>query len=177
MRRVILSGGPGAGKTTLVSELSRRGYLSVSESAREVIAERIASGESPRPEPAEFARELLRRDKIKYATIREQAELVFFDRSPLESLAMLHEASALAEQELRAELASFVFHGVVFMLPPWERIYHTDSERDHTFAHATRVHDSLVRWYMSCGYSVHQVPHLPVPERAEHVLRALASDA
>ena len=177
MRRVILSGGPGAGKTTLISELSARGYLTVSESAREVIAERLASGDSPRPEPAAFALEVLRRDKAKYAAVAEQADLVFFDRSPIESLAMVHEASPLPMPKLQAELDSFVFHSVVFMLPPWEEIYQTDSERDHTFAHAVRVHSSLVRWYKGCGFSVHQVPQLPVSARATHVLHALLGAA
>jgi len=49
MRRVTLSGGPGAGKTSLLAELSRRGYSTVSDSARELIAERMARGwRSPR---------------------------------------------------------------------------------------------------------------------------------
>jgi predicted ATPase len=173
MRRVILTGGPGAGKTTLLHEFSRRGYSTVSDSARELIAERLARGDTPRPEPPAFARELLRRDKFKYAAVLGQEDLVFFDRSPIESLAMVHEASPLPEVQLQAELAAFAFHRTVFMLPPWEQIYQTDTERDHTFDHATRVHTSLVRWYKKCGFSIHEVPKLSALARAEHVLHAL----
>jgi predicted ATPase len=106
MRRVILSGGPGAGKTTLISELARRGYSTVSESARELIAERLSRGDTPRPEPTSFAQELLRRDKIKYAEVPAQDSFIFFDRSPIESLAMVHEAAPLAEAQLQAELTA-----------------------------------------------------------------------
>jgi predicted ATPase len=177
MRRVILSGGPGAGKTTLVSELSSRGYSTVSESARELIAERLARGDTPRPEPIAFARELLRQDKFKYAAVPAQASIVFFDRSPIESLAMVHEATPLSETHLQAELDQFVFHSAVFMLPPWQEIYSTVAERDHTFDHATQVHASLVRWYKSRGFSIHEVPRLSVAARADHVLHALLGDA
>ena len=90
---------------------------------------------------------------------------------------MVHEAAPLAEAQLQAELTAFVFHSTVFMLPPWRDIYETDAERDHNFDHATRVHASLVRWYKRCGFSVHEVPRVSVPARAEHVLHALLGDA
>ena len=55
-------------------------------------------------------------------TPADRAGLVFFDRSVLESLAMLHECRPLPETELRAKVASYHFHGTVFLLPPWARI-------------------------------------------------------
>jgi predicted ATPase len=177
MRRVILSGGPGAGKTSLLAELSRRGYSTVSESARELISERVVRGDPPRPEPTAFARELLRRDKLKYVSLPAECQVVFFDRSPIESLGMVQETAPLPQAQLQAELASFRFHSSVFMLPPWQEIYRTDAERDHTFEHATQVHASLVRWYTKCGFYIHEVPKLAVAARAEHVLHALLGDA
>jgi predicted ATPase len=68
MPHVIVTGGPGAGKTTLLAELAARGYATVDESARAIIAERLARGESPRPDQGAFAREILRRDIDKYVS-------------------------------------------------------------------------------------------------------------
>jgi predicted ATPase len=59
------------------------------------------------------------------------------------------------------------------VLPPWEEIYVADDERDHTFAHAARVYESLVAWYQSCGYQVAAVPRLAVGKRCDHVLSVL----
>ena len=59
MPHVIISGGPGAGKTTLIAELAAMCYSTVSESARAIISERLAQGKSPRPEPLSFAQEIL----------------------------------------------------------------------------------------------------------------------
>ena len=47
MPNVILTGGPGVGKTTVLAELAARGHATVAESARAVIAERRAAGLSP----------------------------------------------------------------------------------------------------------------------------------
>ena len=101
---------------------------------------------------------------------------IFFDRGVVEALGMLHEASPLAPGELAAMLSAYPVQTPVFILPPWEAIYVMDAERGHTFAEAVGVHATVVDWYRSCGYSVHEVPRLPAGLRAKHVLRILGGD-
>jgi predicted ATPase len=177
VRLVIVTGGPGAGKTTLLTELAARGYATVEESARAIIAERLTRGESPRPDALAFAREILRRDIEKYVSQPRTSEWVFFDRGLLDALGMLHEASALPSIELESALIKYPFHHTAFVLPPWEVIYANDAERDQSFAEAVEVHARIVGWYRSCGYVLNEVPCLPVAQRAEYVLRALATVA
>ena len=78
-------------------------------------------------------------------------------------------------EELNATLTKYPFHRSVFILPPWEAIYANDAERDQTYAEAVGVYEKLLRWYRSCGYDVHEVPRLPVTQRARHVLRILGA--
>ena len=174
---VVITGAPGAGKTTLLGELASRGYRTVPESARAIIAERRAAGLSPRPEPETFAREILRRDSEKYGAVADAGDWVFFDRSAVEAIAMVNEARPLDQTALGTALAQLSFYRTVFVLPPWRDIYTTDAERDHTFEHAERVHAALMRWYAKCGYTAHVLPCLPVKERAHHVLQALECGA
>jgi predicted ATPase len=176
MPRVILTGGPGAGKTTLLAELAAMGYTTVEESARAIIAERLASGASRRPDLPAFASEILRRDIEKYLGQPPTSNWVFFDRGVVDALGMLQEVSPLPAPELEAMLSTYAFHTSVFILPPWEAIYANDPERDQSFADAVNVHARLVLWYRSCGYVLREVPRLPVPQRARHVLRILAED-
>jgi predicted ATPase len=173
MHRVVITGGPGAGKTSLIAELGRRGFATIGESARAVIAERVARGLPPRPDPESFAREILRRDLEKYSVPREAAGIVFYDRCAVEALGMVSAAAPLREQDLRAQLEALKFHELVFVLPPWKAIYRMDAERDHSFEHAERVHGEIVRWYVRCGYRIDEVPRLSVEQRAVHVLRSL----
>ena len=176
MSRVVITGGPGAGKTSLLAELAAMGYATAEESARAIIAERLASGLPPRPDPRTFAQEILRRDVGKYIRQQQTSNWVFFDRGVIEALGMLQEVSPLLSHELRAMLTAYPFHSSVFVLPPWEAIYTNDTERDQSFAEAVNVHAKLVRWYRACGYVLHEVPRLPVPERAKYVLGILAQD-
>jgi predicted ATPase len=172
MRRVVITGGPGAGKTTLLAELAAMGYATVAESARAIIAERLASGLSPRPDPSAFAREILRRDIEKYVQ-SDSTRWTFFDRGAIEAIGMVHEVSPLSGPELNAMLFAYPFTVSVFVLPPWEAIYTVDAERDQSFAEAVNVHAKIVDWYRVCGYVLHEVPRLPPKERADHVLRTL----
>jgi predicted ATPase len=162
-----------------LAELARRGYATVSESAREVISERVARGLPPRPEPEEFAREIFRRDLEKYNQVKDKAGTVFFDRSAVEALGMVNEARTMPEDLLSSQLEALRFYKTVFLLPPWPEIYRTDNERDHSFGHVGRVHGQVVRWYRRCGYSINEVLCAPIEARAEHVLHylAAASDA
>ncbi len=86
---------------------------------------------------------------------------------------MVHEAAPLQADDLAARLRACRFDDSVFVLPPWQAIYRTDSERDHSFEHAQRIHREVVGWYRRCGYQVNEVPRLPVAQRADHVLRCL----
>ena len=177
MARVIITGGPGAGKTSLLAELSTLGYETVEESARTIIAERLAVGSTPRPDPSAFAHEIVRRDVEKYLRQSQTSDWVFFDRGLVEAVAMLHEVSPLSSTQLAAMLSARSFHPTVFILPPWEDIYTQDAERDQSFAEAVAVHAKVVQWYGRCGYVLKEVPRLPVSQRAQFVLHALACPA
>ena len=176
MPHVIITGSPGAGKTTLLNGLAAMGYITVEDSARAVIAERLGAGASPRPDPVTFAREILRRDIEKYLEQPHTSEWVFFDRSLIDALGLLHEVSPLPAGELNAVLAAYPFHRAAFVVPPWEAIFTSDAERDQSFADAVRVHDKTVAWYQACGYVLHEVPRLAVADRVRHVLGVLAAN-
>jgi predicted ATPase len=175
--RLVITGGPGAGKTALLRELGGRGFATVEDTPRAIIRSRRALGLSPRPSPLEFAEQVLRRDVELYEQNTGQA-LTFFDRGVLDALAMVADAAPERRADLVALATAYPYHPVVFVLPPWEEIYVNDDERDHTFAHAVRVYESLVAWYQLCGYHVALVPKLAVAERCTFVLSALdANDA
>ena len=59
MSRIVITGGPGAGKTALLSALHARGYTIVGDSPRTIIQDRVRRGLSPRPERREFAQATL----------------------------------------------------------------------------------------------------------------------
>lgn len=174
-QRVVITGGPGAGKTTLLEALQSRGYSTVSETARAIIAYRKSKGLSPRPAPLEFAQEILRQDIEKYRQNENQVGFVFYDRSVIEALAMVNQLEPFHNDTLNELLSTFRFHHNVFALAPSEAIYRNDSERDQSFLDAVRVHEHIIWWYRRCKYEVVEVPLLSIAERCEYVLSRLSS--
>lgn len=174
VRRVVLTGGPGTGKTTLLRELNQLGYATVPEAARVVIQSRKQKGLAPRPEPVEFAMEILRSDMKQYESATpNKSDLVFFDRGVLDALGMLDEIDQLPGAERERYLARYPYYRKAFILPPWREIYETDAERDQSYADAVRVHVRLLHWYSQCGYQLVELAAAPVIERCEFVLRQL----
>jgi len=172
---IAIAGSPGAGKSTLLVEFALRGHEVVSDSAREVIAGRKARNLSPRPDPVEFAQEVYRRDLAKYRSAEGTNGLVFFERTAIESRAMLLDALRQAGRPAEVEAEELVFFDPVFVLPPWQEIYRTDQERDHTFEHALWVHEQVLSCYRAHGYRVLEVPRCSPPERADYVLASVAN--
>jgi predicted ATPase len=173
MPRAVLTGGPGAGKTSLLVALEQRGVRTYSESAREVIIERKNQGLPPRPSPLEFAFEILRRDSAKYRAARTE-EWAVYDRGALEALGAVHALAPFPEHALLSQLSLFKVEKV-FILPPWPEIYTTDTERDQSAEEASHVHELVARWYHQIGYSLIEVPRAGVHERVAFVLHALSA--
>lgn len=74
-QRGLFTGGPGAGKTTVLTLLRARGFFCVEEVARKIIQTRIQQGLSPRPAVAEFAAEIFAADVIQYDQNKELSNL------------------------------------------------------------------------------------------------------
>lgn len=175
MTRYILTGGPGAGKTTLLGALASLGYATVEESARAIIAERLAAGMTPRPQAAQFAREILRRDIEKYERTKGLLGPVIFDRGTVEALGLVQQNERWSKVELERMLIAYPFDRPVFILTPWPAIYTVDTERDQTFQDAIGVYEEIVAWYSQCGYPLYEVPHLPVEGRAQFVHQVISN--
>lgn len=170
--RVVITGGPGAGKTALLNELSRLGFATVGDTPRAIIRSRRARGLSPRPPPLEFAEAVLRGEIAQYQRHGGDA-LTFFDRGVIDALLMVLQAAPERRADVVALAAGHPYHRVAIVLPPWEEIYVNDEERDHPFSHAVRVYESLVAWYEACGYRVASLPKVTVGERCRLVLSML----
>src|SRR5215813_12168470 len=171
--RFVITGGPGAGKTTILKALAERGYRYAAESARAIIRERLASGLSPRPPLAQFGNEILQRDIVRYRETRVTDHPVFFDRGIVDALGVLAQQHAIALGEAEAYVRSFPYNQVVLLMPPWEDIYQTDAERDQTFAESVQVCEGLRTWYARWDYETIEVPRTAIDQRVNFILQTV----
>lgn len=167
---IVMTGGPGSGKTTLLKRLSGMGYRYVEESGRRIIRERKGLGLPARPEPEEFARQMFRLDSNNYLGNMQSEDILFFDRSFMDSAWLLAGTDSFSEKIREAiRLNRFCRH--VFMIPPWQDIYCNDNERDQTYAESVAVYEGLYKWYELNGYTLVLVPRVSVDERIQFILQ------
>ena len=171
--RFVMTGGPGAGKTTVLHALSVRGFHYVPGSARAIIKQRKEAGLSPRPALQQFGREMLQADMAQYHETPVHRDPVFFDRGVCDALGFLSLHGAISEAEVAARVKEFPYNEVVFLLPPWEEIYTVDTERDQSFTEALAVCESVRQWYARWGYQVVEDPKGNVEERVDFILRTI----
>jgi predicted ATPase len=166
----VISGGPGGGKTSLLNFLASKGYAYVPETAREIIRQRLSKGLPPRPDPAAFAQELFSRDFENYISNSEKTSLLFFDRSFIDSAGLLQNADANAHEKIKSTHLTNRYNQKVFITPPWEEIYHNDSERDQTFEESIEVYDMVCKWYAVNHYELIILPKDTIEKRAGFIL-------
>ena len=173
---VVISGCSGGGKSTLVAELSSRGFATVPEAGRRIVAEELAgNGESlPWVSLESFARKAIdlgRRDREEVR--KQKLRWIFFDRSLVDAYAALAHATGdiSATDEL---LSRDRYHPTVFLTPPWPEIYSEDAERRNDFEAAVAEFERLKMIYPALGYSVVLLPKIPVEDRADFLLARLS---
>lgn len=172
----VITGGPGAGKTTLIDALRAGGEACAAEAGRAVILEQRARGGSALPwaDRDAYWRAMYEKDLAAHRAALANSRRTFFDRGlpDLVGYAALEELSpptSALEQIERARYAD-----LVFAAPPWRQIYAQDAERQQDWAEAVRTYDAVTRAYMDRGYRLLELAPCSVEDRVGFVLDAVA---
>jgi predicted ATPase len=174
MKRYILTGTPGSGKTTLIRALSAAGHSTVQEAATDVIAASRANG------VPEFWRfpvfidkiiDLQRQRRIKASG--HGALVQFHDRSPVCTYALSiflgFEPSVLLLEEMARIKRGSVFEKRVFFVENLGFVEPTEARR-------ISLQDALIfenvhrETYEAFGYQCVSIAQAPVAERVRQIL-------
>lgn len=161
----ILTGPPGSGKTSILAELSKRGFPIVDEPARQVLEQqRRIDGEGVYDKnPFLFKELMLSRMLYDYESAPRHG-LVFFDRGLPDLIAYSKCFNLDTGSELKASHI-YRYNSTVFFAPAWEQIYINDAERRLTFDAAQVFENDLRQVYAELGYKLIDIPLLSVCER------------
>ncbi|HVI47238.1 MAG TPA: AAA family ATPase [Chitinophaga sp.] len=171
----VLTGGPGGGKTTVISALQDMGYATVAESGRNIIQEQVSVGGNALP----WGDTMLFRDKMLEAAVRDysswghQPGPVFLDRGIPDVIAYTKLTGMLLSADMQALGTRFRYHPHVFVFPPWEDIFRGDAERKQSFTTAVRTYEVIREVYAGYGYELITVPCVRVAERVAFILSCL----
>ncbi|MDO6759179.1 ATP-binding protein [Tamlana sp. 2_MG-2023] len=174
-KKILITGGPGTGKSTLINALIKRGFPCMEEISRQVIIEAKKKGIDQLflTNPLLFSEMLLkgRAQQFKDAeNVKDKA--IFFDRGVHDVLAYMDFIGDSYPPEFM-ETCKNSKYDIVFVLKPWQSIYTSDSERYETFEQAQDIHKFLVKTYESYHYQLIDVPFDTVENRTNFILKTI----
>lgn len=170
----IITGGPGFGKTELINELRRSGYLCSGEFARELIEhqQKIGGDLLPWKSPKLFQEEILRLRKYFYDSVPDKTT-AFADRGIPDQLAFAKYKGFGTPEILKESAEKYRYALQVFVTPPWHEIFVNDSTRSESYDEAIRIHQSILETYSGLNYQIIELPLIPVNERINYILQTI----
>lgn len=180
---IVLTGGPGVGKTTLLKGLQKQGFKTVAEDARNIIKQQLeADGDGlPWKNKQHYATLMLLASNASYrrqlGQIQGPQQYVFFDRGIPDALTYLTMEDLVVDDQLLQEAKSNRYNNTVFILPPWQEIYENDHERRQTWAEAEATFQAIKTTYEQLEYTVVEIPRTTVEKRCQYIRKKLGLDA
>jgi predicted ATPase len=181
-KRIVITGGPGTGKTSLVTALEESGRPCFHELIRSMTLAAKTNGNGKEmainpltfvEDPLSFNQQLLkgRLQQFKEAD-KVAGPMVFYDRGLPDVLAYMDYFGQPYGAEFEGPCLTHRYD-LVLLLPPWEAIYIQDNERLENFGEAVAIHDALEHAYKKLGYHPIEVPIGKVEDRLLFVTQLL----
>ncbi len=175
-KKVVITGGPGTGKSSIIKELIHRGYCCFEEISRQVTldAQKAGIDQLFLTNPLLFSERLLKgREKQFDDASKAHLELAFLDRGIPDVLAYMDYIGDPIPQHFMNSCNTNMYD-MVFILSPWEAIYSSDNERYETFEQALEIHKYLTKTYAAYHYDLIDVPFDTIANRTDFILNAVA---
>ncbi len=172
VKRIVITGGPGTGKTSIISELLKRNYHCMEEISRQVTLDAQNEGIDQLflIDPLLFSNRLL---EGRISQFNQAAQLnepvVFLDRGIPDVLAYMDYAGE-PYPETYSKACHEYLYDFVFVLAPWQEIYHSDNERYESFDQAVEIHEHLLGTYTKFNYDLKDVPFGSISTRTDFIL-------
>ena len=174
-KKIVITGGPGTGKSSIINNLKSRGFLCYEEISREITLQARKDGIEQLflTEPLLFSEKLLEgRIKQYNDASKEEIHAVFLDRGIPDVLAYMDYIGDKYPQHFN-DASKINSYDYVFVLAPWQEIFTSDSERYENFEQAIEIHHHLLKTYMRFGYQLIDVPFETIEKRTDFILEVL----
>ncbi|PQJ78750.1 AAA family ATPase [Polaribacter porphyrae] len=175
-QKIVLIGGPGTGKTTVLNALQNQGFHCYEEISREVTLEAQKKGIEQLflTEPLLFSKMLLEgREKQYKESLKSKENVIFFDRGIPDVVAYLEYFKTTYTEDFIKKCEEYKYD-YIFHFSPWEVIYTTDNERYETFEDSLEIDNFLLKTYRKLNYKIINVPFGKIEDRVNFILNTIS---
>lgn len=169
----VLTGGPGSGKSSLLTALAQAGHQVAEEAGRAIIRDQqaIAGLGLPWRDPGLFAELMLAWELRAHRQAQVLQGPVFFDRGLVDIIGYMRLNDLPVGEHLLQAVRRLRYQPQVFLLPHWPQIYRNDAERHQDAAEAERTCAMMRQVYAEAGYRLVEVPRGSLAQRRDFVLQ------
>jgi predicted ATPase len=174
-KKIVITGGPGTGKSTVIKELANRNFSCMFEISREVTLNARKKGVEQLflTKPLLFS-ELLLEGRVNQYMEAEQknSDIVFFDRG-IPDIHAYMDYIGIDYPDTYFTKSKLYRYNYIFLMTPWKEIYISDNERYENFEQSLAIHNHLERTYNKLGYNIIEVPFGTINTRVDFILKAI----
>lgn len=174
-KKIVITGGPGTGKSSIIHELQKKGYSCLEEISRQVTLKARENGEEQMflTQPLLFSERLLQGRESQFQEANTIVKpYVFIDRGVPDVLAYMDFIGDVYPNTFKTVCESLEYD-YVFILKPWKEIYKSDAVRYENFEQALKIYDCLVNTYQGFNYTLIDVPFDTIENRADYILNEI----
>tara|TARA_B100000941_G_C28420176_1_gene508374 strand:- start:90 stop:617 length:528 start_codon:yes stop_codon:yes gene_type:complete len=173
--KIVITGGPGTGKTSIINKLENIGHTVFHESSREIIQKykKLGHDQLFLADPIKFSEIILEKriqqfedaDKLNFKN-------VFFDRGIPDIFAYLSYKNVSFGKNFD-DPSNNLRYDYVFIAEPWKEIFKNDEERYESYEELKIINKHIKTTYSVNGYDYFILPEDSIEQRVNFIIKTI----